>query len=140
MPLKMVKTTRRGTPKRMNAIPKDIEFYLPAKTRADGDVCRVTETLYGGNRTTLLSLCRSSLSEAGLEGGDRVILLRGKPPHNRWIRVEKAKYGKKLPEKGAVSLSLKSFIKANLGLKNEMVTPITGDGAIYFELPASWLV
>ena len=138
MPNKTLTSTRRGLPKRMNAVPKDIQFYLPAKTRADGDVCRVTETTYGGHRTTLLSLSRSSLSEAGFTGGDRIVLLRGRPPHNRWVRVEKAKYGKKLPERGAVSISLKSFIKANLGLKNEMVTPIMGEGAIYFELPGTW--
>ena len=122
----------------MNAVPKGIEFYIPTKTRADGGACRVTETTYGGQKTTLLNLARSTLSEAGFKGGDRVVLLRGKPPHDTWIRIEKAKFGKKLSDKGAVSLSLKTVLKATLGLKNEVIKPIMGEQAIYFQLPSTW--
>lgn len=122
----------------MNAVPKGIEFYLPAKIRADGGECRVTEATYGGNKTVLLNLPRSTLVDAGFKGGDRVVLLRGRPPHDTWVRVEKAKFGKKLSDKGAVSLSLKAILKGGLGLKNEVVKPIMGEGAVYFQLPATW--
>ena len=101
-------------------------------------MCRVTETTYGGHKTTLLSLSRSALQEAGFTSGARLVLLRGKPPHNRWIRVEKASFGKRLPDKGAISLSLKSILRPNMGLKNEIVTPLMGEEVIYFELPATW--
>ena len=120
-------------------IPVGIEFEAPVRTRSDALECRVTNLEQDGKRYSRLTVARWVLNEAGFKSGKKFVALRGKHPHHRWVRVEEADYGQRLPDKGSLSLSITQIIKRGLTLKNEKIKPLLGQDAVYFELPEEWV-
>lgn len=122
-------------------LPPGIEFHPALRSRVDAIQCRVTQKTNGkGPRYSRLSVARWVLEEAGFKSGSRYTVVRGKAPHHMWIRVEEASFGQKLAPKGNLSLTLGTVLKRDLQIKGEEVTPLIGERAIYFELPANWMM
>lgn len=121
-------------------VPQGIEFIAPPRTRADALECKITNTEKHGKRYSRLTIARWVLHEAGFKAGQKLILLRGKRPHHRWIRLEEADYGQRVSDKGNLALSVKQVLKPDLRIKSETVTPLVDKGSIYFELPEQWVI
>lgn len=130
-----------SAPVKLIDLPEGIEFHPAMRSRIDAILCRVTQKTTGkGPRYSKLHVARWVLQEAGFKPGKRYTVVRGKAPHHRWIRVEEASFGQKLGTKGTLSLTVGGILKRDLQLKNEEVTPLIGGGAIYFELPNTWMI
>jgi hypothetical protein len=122
------------------AIPANIQFELPLRTRSDAVDCRITNLDRNGKRDCRLTISRLIMSKAGFKPGQRFTVLRGKAPHHRWIRVEPANYGQRLSDKGSLSLSVRQIMRHDVKLKAEKVEPLLGKDAVYFELPENWVI
>lgn len=124
----------------MRGIPSDIQFEAPVRTRSDSLDCRLTNVEVNKKRLSKLTIARWVINKAGFKPGNRFVALRGKSPHHRWVRIEEADYGQRLSEKGSLSVTVSQVIKRGVTIKNENVTPLLGDKAVYFELPEEWVV
>jgi hypothetical protein len=122
------------------AIPTNIQFEPPLRTRSDSLDCKITNIDRNGKRDCRLTISRLIMNKAGFRAGQRFTVLRGKAPHHHWIRVEPADYGQRLSEKGSLSLSVRQIMRSDVKLKAEKVNPLLGNDAVYFELPEQWVI